>query len=287
MRLICPNCGAQYEVGDDVIPTAGRDVQCSNCGHSWFQRPASQDRDLAEEMGLELPEDDDGAAEHLPEDELPEADTAEVASDHLPEDEFEEDYNDPDERDLKRQELDPDVVGILREEAEREQAERAEETGGLETQTELGLESGDDNAARAERAARLRGLSEDEADEDEAAISAVVATSARRDLLPDIEEINSTLTATSERQEDDDDDRDEKRARSGFRRGFIIAVLFFALLALVYSYAPRIVESFPGAEPALSSYVDAVNQLRLWVDMLMQKAVDKLTVLLGQVSNGG
>ena len=37
MRLTCPNCGAQYEVPDEVIPDDGRDVQCSNCGDTWFQ----------------------------------------------------------------------------------------------------------------------------------------------------------------------------------------------------------------------------------------------------------
>ena len=37
MRLICPNCDAEYEVDASVIPEAGRDVQCSNCGHTWFQ----------------------------------------------------------------------------------------------------------------------------------------------------------------------------------------------------------------------------------------------------------
>lgn len=37
MRLICPNCGAQYEVDASVIPEGGRDVQCSGCGHNWFQ----------------------------------------------------------------------------------------------------------------------------------------------------------------------------------------------------------------------------------------------------------
>ncbi len=37
MRLKCPNCGAQYEVPDAVIPDEGRDVQCSNCGNTWFQ----------------------------------------------------------------------------------------------------------------------------------------------------------------------------------------------------------------------------------------------------------
>ncbi|PQO21930.1 thioredoxin, partial [Rhodobacteraceae bacterium WD3A24] len=39
MRLTCPNCGAQYEIDDGVIPDAGRDVQCSSCGHAWFQYP--------------------------------------------------------------------------------------------------------------------------------------------------------------------------------------------------------------------------------------------------------
>ena len=37
MRLTCPNCGAQYEVPAEVIPESGRDVQCSNCGDTWFQ----------------------------------------------------------------------------------------------------------------------------------------------------------------------------------------------------------------------------------------------------------
>ncbi|TKD21794.1 hypothetical protein FBT96_07735 [Rhodobacter capsulatus] len=46
MRLICPRCGAQYEVDDVVIPAAGRDVQCSGCGQTWFQ-PSRQMLDAA------------------------------------------------------------------------------------------------------------------------------------------------------------------------------------------------------------------------------------------------
>lgn len=37
VRLTCMNCNAQYEVPLDVIPAEGRDVQCSNCDHVWFQ----------------------------------------------------------------------------------------------------------------------------------------------------------------------------------------------------------------------------------------------------------
>ena len=37
MRLVCPNCSAQYEVDASMIPDEGRDVQCSNCGTTWFE----------------------------------------------------------------------------------------------------------------------------------------------------------------------------------------------------------------------------------------------------------
>jgi predicted Zn finger-like uncharacterized protein len=37
MRLVCPNCVAQYEIADGAIPDTGRDVQCANCNHIWFQ----------------------------------------------------------------------------------------------------------------------------------------------------------------------------------------------------------------------------------------------------------
>ena len=55
MRLICPNCDAQYEVPDDVMPAAGRDVQCSNCGQTWFQHhpdnaPEAEEDDFADDV---------------------------------------------------------------------------------------------------------------------------------------------------------------------------------------------------------------------------------------------
>lgn len=37
MRLVCPSCEAKYEVPEDAIPETGRDVQCANCGHAWYQ----------------------------------------------------------------------------------------------------------------------------------------------------------------------------------------------------------------------------------------------------------
>ena len=36
MFIKCPNCDAQYEVPNDIIPATGRDVQCSSCSKTWF-----------------------------------------------------------------------------------------------------------------------------------------------------------------------------------------------------------------------------------------------------------
>lgn len=36
MRLTCPNCGAEYDAPDGMIPTEGRHVQCSACHTRWF-----------------------------------------------------------------------------------------------------------------------------------------------------------------------------------------------------------------------------------------------------------
>lgn len=38
MRLTCPNCGAEYEVPEGVIPPGGKHVQCSACHTRWFMQ---------------------------------------------------------------------------------------------------------------------------------------------------------------------------------------------------------------------------------------------------------
>ena len=38
MRLTCPNCGAEYQVPEGMLPTAGRHVQCTVCHTRWFVR---------------------------------------------------------------------------------------------------------------------------------------------------------------------------------------------------------------------------------------------------------
>jgi len=62
MRLTCSNCDTQYEVEDQAIPDSGREVECSNCGHRWFQKGAAV---LAVDEPVD-PSRDEAAASPLP-----------------------------------------------------------------------------------------------------------------------------------------------------------------------------------------------------------------------------
>lgn len=278
MRLICPNCDAQYEVPDDVIPEDGRDVQCSNCGNTWFQHPA-------------------GARDEPDQDETL---YAEPARAHLDEDKSAPtDPEAPAERPQRRQ-LDPEIANVLREEAELEARARAAERQSIETQPELGLEDGgtlDEAEIRArqarERMARLRGTSVEKTDTvaSSAAVSAAAAAAGntRRDMLPDIEEINSTLRSSSEpRTSDSGDTRAETdampRARGGFRRGFTWMIVLAALALAVYLYADRIAEMVPQAADPLESYVTLVDAGRAWLDAKVLQALQWLDSLSSEAA---
>jgi len=104
MRLVCPSCDAEYEIARTAIPRSGREVECSNCGHGWFQ--AFTDLRI-DEAALNAPDD------------LPEATPP----------------SDP------PRPMDDAVLDVLRQEAAREVQARLAEAGraGLETQTEMPL----------------------------------------------------------------------------------------------------------------------------------------------------
>ena len=311
MRLICPNCAAQYEVADDAIPPSGRDVQCSNCGHAWFQHPALSDMDEAEvvaepvaattapaapeatatpeaapETNVPVPVDPEPVAElptamvepvHVPEIppvapepvEMPVAVTAEVTA-----------------APLQRSSLDDNLLAVLREEAEREVAQRkAESSRGIETQTELGIEAAVAAAAApppvaapprsAGKAQDFSYLSSDAdlnaADLDTTVPEASVRPAARRDLLPDVEVISSTLRSSSGAGDDDNPmpDLPHIRRSSGFRSGFLLSVLLAVIVVVAYVLAPRLAEQFPAAKDTLDAYVAAIDALRLWVGTIV------------------
>ncbi len=173
----------------------------------------------------------------------------------------------------QRREVDSAVAGILREEAEREaRLRRAEaEPERVETQGEMPLES----ASRTARSRRLADLEAAEDAFDTGQIEAAVATAAaasRRELLPDIEEINSSLRATGDRREGEEDATDADtvgsgaRRRSQSRRGFVIVLLLVAIATLAYVYAADIAEAVPQVAPYLERYIEAINNARFWLD---------------------
>ena len=314
MRLICPNCGAQYEVPEDVIPDEGRDVQCSNCGDTWYQpsaRMLAQGGAEADEPQVEFatggpdyadgPQDGDtdapagadmasDAGHDDLRDDFDDSDDPEDAGDQWPEapapepedepedDPWAEDPDAPEEapepiaaaprpapEEPQKRRLDPEISRVLREEALRESALRSGRPENLETQTEMGLEdpSMEEMVRRTQqsqaRMARMRG-------EPPAPPPPQPEPGSRRGLLPDIEDVNHSLSPGEAAPPPPREAAAPAPKKSGFSRGFFLVILIALLGMLVYSKAPAIAQKVPQADPYLSSYVAMVDQARLWLD---------------------
>jgi len=292
MRLICPNCGAQYEVDDAAIPPAGRDVQCSSCGHAWFQMHADSWLETQQEVPApaDLTASDASAAMWSDPDVEAQDDPADadVLNDDVPPPvpaELQEDAG------HRRRGLDDSVLAVLREEAAREAAvRRTESPPPMEVQTGLGLAPPPPPppsvlAAR-ERFADLSVSPVELSSEEEMA----VLPASRRELLPDIEEINSTLRASSVPRGDDAEIEVEtyvEADRRGFRSGFVLIVLIAVLMWSAYVMAPRIVAAVPASEGAVQAYVKGVDRARLGVHAALQSASRSLRSLSGVDGEGG
>lgn len=294
MRLICPNCDAQYEVDDAAIPPSGRDVQCSSCGHAWFQMHADSWPETQPEVPApaELTVSDPSAAIWSGPDVEAQDEPADV--DVLTDDGPPPVPVDPqEEAGPRRRGLDDTVLAVLREEAAREAAvRRTEAPPPMEVQTDLGLAPPPPPplppsvlAAR-ERFADLSVSPDELASEDDLA----VRPASRRELLPDIEEINSTLRASSVPRGDDAEVGAEtyvEADRRGFRSGFVLIILIAVLLWSAYVLAPRIVAAVPASESAMQAYVQGVDRARLGVDAALQSASRSLRSLSGLDGEGG
>lgn len=287
MRLICPNCDAEYEVDGDQISSEGRDVQCSNCAHTWLQMPEGFDDTVAAEPPQEAPDLEFDAGDDLDD----------------------EDVNDPDfappvgAQDMRaRHSTDPGALDVIHEEVQHEMQRREAETGGLETQTELGLDQGNyspppsaaPDPGPQEDAPADRATDADKGETGDATVAGLVPARRRPDgvkseLLPDIEEINSTLAATPDPVYDEDGNLDETTTasggRRGFRLGFGLMLLLTALILLFYAYAPALAERFPQFEPMITSAVNVIDKLRLVLENAAQGLLQLLNRLLEGFSN--
>lgn len=294
MRLVCPECTAEYEVEDSAVPPTGRDVQCSACGHIWLQAPAGgwpeeEDADTGdadtEDAGEDTPpgdaregappSDGSGAVPEMPaETVLPEAirdmpaeETAE------PEAKAGADAGEPEqaaERPARRNPAaSPEVIAILREEAEREaRARRREGAAGLEVQSDLGLVEAEPTPP-----SRHKPSIED-------------AQPRGRDRLPAIDEIETARLGPAPRppaaasvRAATPEPGEGARGRGRYRTGFLLSVVLATAAALVYARAGDIATALPEAGPALESFVAGVDGLRLRIDDLARAAVAALSAL--------
>lgn len=354
MRLQCPNCDAEYEVDDAAIPASGRDVQCSACGHAWFQEHPRVKAEAEEEVALfggpsvvpvepKSPEDSDpeevspegtgpegtgpedtgpeetGVRDLSPEEALDAAGVeapipADAPAPPIPAEPVWEPEDilaaeaaaalDPvnappepaepsalpgppaPEPEPPRRSIDESILAVLREEAEREAAaRRGEQRPRIETQTEMTLPE----APRPIRPAPRAPAPGPQAPES-AAPEAVVGPDPRgvpqpevprkRTLLPEIEEIKSSLHPTQDPDEEGAEIQAAK-AESGFRRGFVFAVFFAVVLLALYVMAPLIVAKVPALQGTMEAYVQGVNTLRRALDTQVRGLIGWLQSLAG------
>ncbi len=271
MRLVCPNCDAEYEVDASVIPDSGRDVQCSNCGHAWFQLPPDAEAEaLAEAAVHDAPP---GLAARSPAPE-PEPEPEPVPAEQVAEDPEPEVEPAPAVADTVLRSIDDSVLAVLREEAAREvEARKAEAPPAVETQTEMSLPA-TATAAAARRVSRLKGEEEP------------VPPATRAERLPEVDELNSTLRASSVKRDGAagavlDSQPAKAPKKKGFVSGFTLMLLIAVLAAALYVMAPDLSRQFPAAEKALAGYVAAVDQARAALDSLVRSAVGFLRGLIG------
>ena len=269
MRLICPNCSAQYEVPADVIPAEGRDVQCSNCQETWFQTHPDTEppTDVAQTLKEHFAQTEPTAA--------PEPAQSDTISEPNPiDDEFERALDqeldtiaedDPDiapapaiTHERSKREIDPSVADILREEAQREREQRAAET--FEHQDEFALDADEPTSdPHPEKSGYIDPKLDDLDEMYKDTVSDAPAS--RRDLLPDIEEINLTLRRDKKSANREEPETQAQKNASG-RRGFRAAIILLLLAVAVYAYADLITSNVPQLAPYLDAYVAQIDQWR-------------------------
>lgn len=155
--------------------------------------------------------------------------------------------------------VDESVLAILREEAERESQARRADAAGLESQTDLGLDAAMPGRSKAKPMA---------AEEQDLTLK----PSARRDLLPDVEEINSTLRPSEVPVEEFVQPSQPQREAKGFRGGFLMVMTVAILATALYTAAPRLSAMVPFLAGPLDGYVRVIDSLRLSLDGVMQSA---------------
>ncbi len=229
--------------------------------------------DASDETLTEIPQSAESAMRVVAENDEPDAEASDKDEPHVED----EDAADTTPGTAGRRGIDPDVRDILRAEAERE-ARLRQAAHPVETQAEMPLDEAPQDAERARKRAEF-------ADAEDAftvaAASAAHAGGSRRDLLPDIEEINSTLRATEDRRDTGDGDEavatdraDAARRRKGVRLGFFVTLAVTAGLIWVYVNADMLSRNVPAIGGAVEGFTTQVDGARYWLDALARRLAE-------------
>jgi len=271
MRLICPVCDARYDIDDSVIPDGGRDVQCSSCGHTWFQK------DNKKPVTRPLMQ----APQSRPIDPAPKREQP-VTRPLLNPHDAEEAPTPPAADATTRKALDKSIADILREEAAREQ-QVAASAGAFEASSETAGQSAKDRAAETRR--RIAEMTKDPAltPAAVAAASTGAVPGTNVNSVPDIDEINATLRARAIAGGRDgltEQEYEEVVYRRGFRRGFFFILLLIGAMVAAYIFADEIKENLPQTAIFMDNYVMTADQLRVWLREQAEVAQDVINDLL-------
>lgn len=289
MRLICPNCGAQYDVSDDAIPPGGRDVQCSNCQVSWFQteKPTIPGRDTSQ---LITPRQLDPSEAAVLSDTGPEPEAAPEPAAAVPGD---AEPASPQVAEPQRKPLDDAVASILREEAALSTpvaatasaspavapvappvaspvvtpvASPIAKPAATENSKPTETVTIDETRQRIAQMTAEEGGTRTLGGAAPGARSSASADEAHQRTVPSINEINATLRARAQANDASgltEAEKQEAVQRKGFRRGFFWVLIILAILILPYVFAEQITENLPQTRGFMASYVMTVDKLRL------------------------
>ncbi|MEM7642494.1 MAG: zinc-ribbon domain-containing protein [Pseudomonadota bacterium] len=283
MRITCPNCNAQYEIAADVIPADGRDVQCSNCGTTWYQEGRGREAVAEAAAPRAAPRAPAGGADDSPKPRRPLADDRAMSI-----------LREEREREDRLRAAGPGAAqadgntGDARQTAAREAARMsaAASVARARTTADTALEpvpTVDDDVADAIARIMGDGQFDDEADgpggtetSSQAAgspASQSASPSSRRELLPDIEEINSSLRpderaaeASAEAAAEAGSAQKQKGGGSGFRLGFAAVIALMMVVVLAYLFAEPIAVAIPALGGAMESFVGAVERGRVGLE---------------------
>jgi hypothetical protein len=185
------------------------------------------------------------------------------------------------------------VLEILRAEAERERkVRRAEAQAGLHEQPELDMGPPPRRAPvrpdphTPPLTPRARNPLENAGEDDRLAAAGALSGRAMRGraLLPDIEDINATLSpsrmaggGTADKAPPQVRSLPQHRPRGANARVSFAAVLVAATFAvMIYTQAETLSRSVPEMAGPLDSYVDWVNGQRVWLDRTARNLVENL-----------